>query len=350
MKIRTNESRFSDLAKALEQVDDNGRHGECGSWGMSLGGYDTGYEISYDGETVGRVNYEDKEYELYRNDCVSKDEVPEFLSALDADGFKDAGVDKVDESESRSVSVHVYDIDWCVEDEDVIEDMDGDPDDEEAVHAEVERVKSSLPTELDITVKCWPDADLDEIISDAISDQVGWLNNGFNYDVVENDADEEYDDDEEYDECNKAAGGSVLVENADVCVACGNPLTDDKHSASVDGFVCGACYRKGREWDSPKYCPRCGCEFMPNSEMCNSCGYEIDGCVEHVLVKEDASDNNKSRTESLKLTADYFLGQLRGLVDKVSKEDSEGAKLFFKNANNTLKDLVRQFEDLKANF
>lgn len=72
--------------------------------------------------------------------------------------------------------------------------------------------------------------------------------------------------------------------------------------------------------------------------------------VTHIMVKEDAADNTKSRTESLKLTADYFLGQLRGLVDKVSKEDSEGAKLFFKNANNTLKDLVRQFEDLKANF
>ncbi len=77
---------------------------------------------------------------------------------------------------------------------------------------------------------------------------------------------------------------------------------------------------------------------------------EEDESVKHVLVKEDATDNTKSRTESLKLTADYFLGQLRGLVDKVSKEDSEGAKLFFKNANNTLKDLVRQFEDLKANF
>ena len=186
MKIRTNESRFSDLAKALEQVDDNGRHGECGSWGMSFGGYDTGYEISYDGETIGRVNYEDKEYELYRDDCVSKDEVPEFLSAIDADGFKDVG-----------------------ENDDAVE--------------------------LDET-------ELDEV---------------------------------------------ELGEAAD------------------EG---------------------------------------------HVLVKEDATDNTKSRTESLKLTADYFLGQLRGLVDKVSKEDSEGAKLFFKNANNTLKDLVRQFEDLKANF
>lgn len=171
MKIRTNESRFSDLANALEQVDDNGRHGECGSWGMSLGGYDTGYEISYDGETIGRVNYEDKEYELYRDDCVSKDEVPEFLSAIDADGFKDVSDNMVEES-----------------------------------------------------------------------------------------------------------------------------------------------------------------------------------ATQHFIVKEDAGDNTKSRTESLKLTADYFLGQLRGLVDKVSKEDSEGAKLFFKNANNTLKDLVRQFEDLKANF
>lgn len=79
-------------------------------------------------------------------------------------------------------------------------------------------------------------------------------------------------------------------------------------------------------------------------------GYIIRENRKMKIVKEDAGDNTKSRTESLKLTADYFLGQLRGLVDKVSKEDSEGAKLFFKNANNTLKDLVRQFEDLKASF
>ncbi len=68
------------------------------------------------------------------------------------------------------------------------------------------------------------------------------------------------------------------------------------------------------------------------------------------LVKEDASDNNKTRAESLKLTADYLLGQIRGLCDKVAKNDQDGSKLFFKNAGITLKDLVRQFEDFKNNF
>lgn len=68
------------------------------------------------------------------------------------------------------------------------------------------------------------------------------------------------------------------------------------------------------------------------------------------LVMEDANDNNKSRTESLKLTADYLLGQIRGLSDKVAKNDQDGAKLFFRNVGITLKDLVRQFEDFKNNF
>ncbi len=76
-------------------------------------------------------------------------------------------------------------------------------------------------------------------------------------------------------------------------------------------------------------------EFLPESRQ---------------LVMEDANDNNKSRTESLKLTADYLLGQIRGLSDKVAKNDQDGAKLFFRNVGITLKDLVRQFEDFKNNF
>ena len=77
----------------------------------------------------------------------------------------------------------------------------------------------------------------------------------------------------------------------------------------------------------------------------------VDECVKKaIIVKEDGSDNNKSRTESLKLTADYLLGQIRGLSDKVAKNDEDGAKLFFRNVGITLKDLVRQFEDFKNNF
>ena len=248
MKIRTNESRFSDLAKALEQVDDNGRHGECGSWGMSLGGYDTGYEISYDGETIGRVNYEDKEYELYRDDCVSKDEVPEFLSAIDADGFKDVG-----------------------ENDDAVE--------------------------------------LDETEPDEVGEATG-----FKVATVH-------------------PGGSSAKDDP-----CGVYVGDE-------------LIRKFPSWNAAeRWLEKWSDELADEAEI-DYLEEGVEAADEgHVLVREDAGDNTKSRTESLKLTADYFLGQLRGLVDKVSKEDSEGAKLFFKNANNTLKDLVRQFEDLKANF
>lgn len=88
-------------------------------------------------------------------------------------------------------------------------------------------------------------------------------------------------------------------------------------------------------------------DIMKNG-LTGECGPEE--CTDQLIVKEDATDNSKSRAESLKLTADYFLGQLRGLYDKINKDDREGAQLFYKNVSITLKDLVRQFEDLKANF
>ena len=90
-KMSESKLNFSALAKVMDQIDDNGRHGRCGNWEMGLGGYDMGYEIYYRGAPIGRVNYELKEYELYDEDFMPKELIPEFLAAIDARKFKDIG-------------------------------------------------------------------------------------------------------------------------------------------------------------------------------------------------------------------------------------------------------------------
>lgn len=95
MKSLLNETTISlqVLAKARERLDDSddGLEGCCGNWELRLGGYDHGYGIYYKGQEIGRVNYEYREYELYHEDFMPKELIPEFLAALDARGFKDIG-------------------------------------------------------------------------------------------------------------------------------------------------------------------------------------------------------------------------------------------------------------------
>lgn len=102
---------FNALAKALERLDDSddGREGRCGNWELRLGGYDHGYGIYFRGQEIGRVNYELKEYELYDDDFISKEQIPEFLTALDARRFKDVGEheeedDAIEDDGSRYVN------------------------------------------------------------------------------------------------------------------------------------------------------------------------------------------------------------------------------------------------------
>ena len=94
--------------------------------------------------------------------------------------------------------VHLYKIkvtsvDYCVEEEDVCEkvceDVTIEEDSEEfydAIHEEIGRVKTSLPQTLDLEIECEPE-DLDSQIADAISEETGWLNNCFTYDILEDD-------------------------------------------------------------------------------------------------------------------------------------------------------------------
>jgi hypothetical protein len=82
-------------------------------------------------------------------------------------------------------------IDYCVEEEDVCEkiceDASIEEDSEEfydAIHAEIKRVKDGLPQKLELEIECDPE-DLDDMVCDAISEETGWLVNGFAYDILE---------------------------------------------------------------------------------------------------------------------------------------------------------------------
>ena len=54
---------------------------------------------------------------------------------------------------------------------------------EKQADAEIERIKSELPQELHLIITCEPE-DLDDEIADAISEETGWLNNSFTYDIA----------------------------------------------------------------------------------------------------------------------------------------------------------------------
>lgn len=96
-----NRFNFGTLAKALERLDDSndGMEGRCGNWEFRLGGYDHGYGIYFKGQEIGRVNYELKQYELYDEDFISKEQLPEFLQAIDARRFKDVGEHEGDDGD-----------------------------------------------------------------------------------------------------------------------------------------------------------------------------------------------------------------------------------------------------------
>jgi hypothetical protein len=54
----------------------------------------------------------------------------------------------------------------------------------------IEDIKNSLPQELDLVIEA-EEEDLDDIIADTISEETGWLNNSFTYDII---SEEELDD------------------------------------------------------------------------------------------------------------------------------------------------------------
>jgi len=83
--------------------------------------------------------------------------------------------------------VKCYDIDYCVEEEDVedlIEDNDIDIDDDEAIEQLIQDVKNELPKEVILNIDCDEDELDDDLIVDELSDETGWLINSYSYDII----------------------------------------------------------------------------------------------------------------------------------------------------------------------
>jgi len=79
-------------------------------------------------------------------------------------------------------------VDYCIDWEDidsnfdVPEDMD-DEDLEEWYEIKIDEIKQSLPQELELEIEC-EEEDLEDLIADTISEETGWLNNSFTYEII----------------------------------------------------------------------------------------------------------------------------------------------------------------------
>ena len=87
-------------------------------------------------------------------------------------------------------------IDYCIEDEDVCWQFDNDPTIEEdseeyyeAIHAEIKRLKETLPQEIVLEIEC-EEEDLSFEVCDAVSEQTGWLTNSVEFEILESRPDE----------------------------------------------------------------------------------------------------------------------------------------------------------------
>lgn len=90
----------------------------------------------------------------------------------------------------KTYKVRAYDIEYCVEDEDVCEEFDNDTELEEdseeyydAINKRIEQIKSELPQDIVFSIEC-PKKDLEDEIANAISEETGWLVEGFSYDIL----------------------------------------------------------------------------------------------------------------------------------------------------------------------
>ena len=82
-------------------------------------------------------------------------------------------------------------IDYCIEDQDICWQFDNQADLEEdseeyydAIHKEIDKIRASLPQEIELEIEGSPD-ELDDLIVDAISEETGWLVNSFEYKVLD---------------------------------------------------------------------------------------------------------------------------------------------------------------------
>lgn len=84
----------------------------------------------------------------------------------------------------KTYKIRVYDIDYCVEAQDLDylwpENQDWD---EEDYDKKIAQIKKELPQDLLFSITCGKD-EIEDNICDAIGNETGWLVNGFSYDIL----------------------------------------------------------------------------------------------------------------------------------------------------------------------
>lgn len=87
--------------------------------------------------------------------------------------------------------VKCYDIDYCIEEEDVCDEIADDASIEEdseeyyeAIHNKIKEIEDRLPKEVILDIDCEEDELDDDLIADELSDETGWLTNSFEYDII----------------------------------------------------------------------------------------------------------------------------------------------------------------------
>lgn len=89
----------------------------------------------------------------------------------------------------KLAGIKITDIDWCVEDEDVISEIYGweglDEIGDDVINEKIEEIRAGLPTEEFIPVNKQNLAATLDDASDWLSDKYGWLVTSFNYNLVD---------------------------------------------------------------------------------------------------------------------------------------------------------------------
>ena len=87
-------------------------------------------------------------------------------------------------------TVKVTNIDYCIEEEDVCDEIADDVSIEEdseeyyeAIQNKIKEIKADLPQTFTFTFECAED-ELDDLIAEEISDETGWLVNSFEKEIV----------------------------------------------------------------------------------------------------------------------------------------------------------------------
>ena len=94
-----------------------------------------------------------------------------------------------------------FDIDYCVEEEDVIDSVNVRPQYTtswyDAIDEKIEEIKADLPKEVIIIVEADED-DLEDVAVDELSDETGWLINSFDYTILDAySTDDDFNEDDE---------------------------------------------------------------------------------------------------------------------------------------------------------